>query len=171
MDKTNLQKLTADLQQKYPDAGIKSIEVDEGTGKSTFFIQPNKTNLAFLETGGLIPKTRTEYGAVITRDAIDRTLLDLAKKDPYTEEPIASFERAIKYYFIDPLVGSTVNFLSSIANKGFEHDIDDENIKNFFDVWAFDIRLHEVLEWIFLYLFKVGLVTTYKVLAIYEPRV
>jgi hypothetical protein len=171
MDKTNLQKLTADLQERYPDAGIKSIEVDEGTGKSTFFIQPNKTNLAFLEKGGLVPKIRTESAAVITRDAIDRTLLDLAKKDPYTEEPLASFERAIKYYYVDPLVGSTVNFLSSIANKGFEHDIDDENIKNFFDVWAFDIRLHEVLEWIFLDLFKVGQVTTYKVLAKYEPRV
>lgn len=171
MDKTNLQKLTADLQEKYPDAGIKSIEVDESTGKSTFLIQPNKTNLAFLERGGLIPKIRTETSAVITRDAIDRTLLDLAKKDPYTEEPTASFERAIRYYYIDPQIGPVVNFLSSIANKGFEHDIDDADIKNFFDVWAFDIRLHEVLEWIFLDLFKVGQVTTYKVLAKYEPRV
>jgi hypothetical protein len=171
MDKKNLQKMTADIQEKYPDAGIKSIEIDEKTGKSTFYVQPNKTNLAFLEKGGLVPKIRTESAAVITRDAIDRTLLDLAKKDPYTEEPAASFERAIKYYYIDPLIGPVVNFLSSIANKGFEHDIDDENIKNFFDVWAFDIRLHEVLEWIFLDLFKVGQVTTYKVLAKYEPRV
>lgn len=171
MKKENLQKLTADLQQRYPDAGIKSIEVDEASGKSTFFIQPNQKNLAFLEKGGLVPKIRTETSAVITRDAIDRTLLDLAKRDPYTEDPIVSFEKAIKYYYTDPLIGPTVNLLSSIANKGFEHDIDDDNIKNFFDVWAFDINLHEVLEWIFLDLFKVGQVTTYKVAAKYEPRI
>ncbi len=167
----DIEKLTAELKEKYPNAGIKSIEVDENTGKAVFFLQPTSTNLAFLDRGGIVPKIRTESGSVIQRDAIDRTVLDLAKKDPYTEDPVVSFEKAIKYYYTDPIIGPAINFLASVSNKGFEHDIDDENIKNFFDVWAFDIRLHEVLEWIFLDLFKVGQVFTYKVLSKYEPRI
>jgi hypothetical protein len=61
--------------------------------------------------------------------------------------------------------------LAGLACKGFENDVDDEAIKAFYDQWVFDVRLEEVLEWIFLDFFKVGHVTTYKVLANYEPRV
>lgn len=167
----DIDKITAELREKYPDAGIKSIEVDENTGKAVFFLNPTATNLAFLEKGGVVPKIRTETSSVIQRDVINRSVLDLAKKDPYTEDPVVSFEKAIRYYYTDPLIGPVVNFLSSVANKGFEHDIDDPVIKNFFDVWAFDIRMHEFLEWVFLDLFKVGQVFTYKVFAKYEPRI
>jgi hypothetical protein len=171
MKETKLNKITADLKKKYPDAGVQAVEVNEKDGTSTLYLRPKERNLAFLETGGVIPKIRTSNAAVITRDLIDRTLLDLAKKDPYTEDPKVSFEKAIRYYHTDPMLGPTINFLSSVSNKGFEHDIDDANIKNFFDVWAFDVGLHQVLEWIFLDFFKVGQVVTYKVLSKYEPRI
>lgn len=173
MDQKQLQEATASIQEKYPDVGIKSIEVDESTGKATFMVAPTQRSLAFLEQGGVTPKIYRgrESAATITRDFVQRQNLDLAQKDPYTEDPIDSFKRAIKYYYVDPMVGSATNILANLAKKGFENDIDDENIKNFYDVWAFDANFDDVLEWIFLDFFKVGHVTTYKVLAKYEPRV
>ena len=115
--------------------------------------------------------TNQERAATINRDYVQRTNLDLAQADPFTADPKALYDRAIKYYYIDPLVGAATNLLAGLARKGFENDIDDDNIKQFYDVWTFDVRFDEILEWVFLDFFKVGHVTTYKVLAKYEPRV
>lgn len=169
----NLDKITADLKEKYPEAGINTIEVDPATGKSTFFLTPNKKNLAFLNKPGdaIIPRNRAT-ASTITRDTMGRSYLDLASpKDAYDESPQECYKKALRYYYTEPIVGTTINLLSALAVKGFELDIDDENIKSFYDTWIFDVNLEEVLEWIFLDFFKVGQVTTYKVIAKYEPRV
>ena len=174
MESDTIRKVTATLQQEYPDIGIKSIEVNEKTGQSTFYIEPTKKALAFLGSreGGTTPILHSrETAATINRDFIQRTNLDLAAADPYSEDYKESFKRAIKYYYVDPLVGSSTNLLANLARKGFENDIDDDDIKQFYDVWTFDVGFDEILEWIFLDFFKVGHVTTYKVLAKYEPRV
>lgn len=171
MDQNKMNKITADLRKKYPDVGIKSISIDEKTGQSTFFLDPKPKTLAYLERGGIVPKQFKDKAAVITRDTIDRTFLDLTQKDPLQQTARETFENAINYYYTVPELGSTVNLLAGLASKGFEHDIDDENIKNFFDVWAFDVNFYELIDWLFLDFFKYGHVTTYKVLAKYEPRV
>lgn len=169
----NIDKITEELKQKYPDAGIHKIEVDEKSGKSTFYVDAKPKTLAFLERGGVIPKAFKEKAAVISRDTLERTFLDIAQleKDPLSLEPREYFQKAMDYYNTDAALGSAINILASLASKGFEHDIDDPNIKNFFDVWAFDVGFHEFLEWVFLDFFKVGHVTTYKAIAKYEPRV
>jgi len=174
MDNKNLKKVTADLQKKYPEVGIKSITVDEKSGTSTFLLDPHPKTLAYLERGGIVPKVFKEKASVISRDTLERSFLDLSQvhaKDPLQQTPQERFKNAIDYYYTVPEVGSTVNLLAGLASKGFEHDIEDENIKNFFDVWAFDTKFHELLDWIYLDFFKYGHVTTYKVLAKYEPRV
>jgi hypothetical protein len=174
MDQDKMNKVTADLQDKYPDVGIKSISIDEKTGKSTFLLDPKPRTLAYLERGGIVPKEFKDRAAVLTRDTLDRTLLDLQQqhaKDPLQQTPKERFENAIGYYNTVPELGTTVNLLAGLASKGFEHDIDDDNIKNFFDVWAFDVKFYELIDWLFLDFFKYGHVTTYKVLAKYEPRV
>lgn len=173
MKENTINNITATLQEKYPDVGIKSIEVDDATGKSTFYLNPTEKNLAFLERGGVTPRVYRgkESAATITRDYVQRTNLDLSQADPYEQEPITSYENAIKYYYTEPLIGSAVNLLANLAAKGFENDIDDEKLKLWYDTWLFDTRFEELLEWIFLDFFKVGAVHTYKVLAKYEPRV
>lgn len=175
MDSKEIAKITEDLQSKYPDVGIRSIEVNAEKGTSTFYIEPKPKTLAYLKEGGVIPKglppAYRAKAAVITRDTVDRTFLDLAQKDPMQMTKDEFVEKAINYYNTNGVVGSAINILSNLASRGFEHDIDDENIKNFFDVWAFDVRFPEILDWIFLDFFKTGHVTTYKVLAKYEPRV
>jgi len=173
MKKETLAQMTADIQEKYPDVGIQSIEVDESSGRSTFIVEPSKKSLAFLENGGaVVPHVFRDRASVITRDRVERTNLDLAvTKSPELLTPEETFKRAMKYYYIDPVVGTATNLLANLACKGFENDIDDPNIKQFFDTWMFDVGFSEILEWIFLDFFKVGHVTTYKVAAKYEPRV
>jgi len=172
MDIANVKQVTKELQDKYPDVGIKSIETGED-GTATFYLEPTKKSLAFIEKPGVAVKPHVfqERAATINRDAIDRNVLDLSQKDPYTEAPLESIKRAIKYYYTEPLVGSALNLLATMSTKGFEHDIDDPNIKNFYDTWAFDVNFEEVLEWVYLDFFKTGNVYTYKVLQKYEPRV
>ncbi len=166
-------KITAELQEKYPDVGIGKIEVDNASGKASFYLQPTKKSLAFLENGFTFktPDKFKERASTLTRDAIDRNVLDLSQKDPYDTDPIELFKLADRSYYTAPLVGSTTNLLASLGCKGFELDIDDDDIKSFYDSWNFDVDFSSVLEWIFLDFFKIGHVTTYKVLAKYEPRV
>jgi len=174
MKSKTINDITGIIKDKYPDVGIRSIEVNEKTGQSTFYISPTKKSLAFLDAnkGGVTPRmSNQEKAATTNRDYVQRTNLDLAQGDPYTEDPKESFKRATSYYYKDPTVGTATNILAGLARKGFENDIDDENIKQFYDVWTFDVGFDEVLEWVFLDFFKVGHVTTYKVLAKYEPRV
>ena len=171
MDENITNKITAELQEKYPDVGIRSISVDESAGTTTFLLNPTKKALAFLDSP-LVPHTYKEKSSTITRDFLSRSYLDLASnKDPFDEDPKILYEKAMRYYYTEPIVGSVINTLSSLACKGFENDIDDPNIKNFYDTWVFDVGFEEVLDWIFLELFKTSHVTTYKYIAKYEPRV
>jgi len=168
----DINKLTSDLQNRYPDAGIESLEINRETGQSVFMLKPNKRNLAILDKPGMAIKPRLESAATINRDYTSRQTLDLAlSKNPYDEDPKTLYKQAEKHYYTDPLVGSATNALASLSMKGFENDIDDENIKQFYDTWTFDVDFKEVLEWIFLDFFKIGHVVTYKVLSKYEPRV
>jgi len=170
-EKIDLQKLTADLKEKYPDAGITSVDVDTNSGKATFLLSPNKKNLAVLEKPGMAVQNRA-YGSTITRDALTRQSLHLLNPtSPYEMDAKTLFKKADEYYYTDPLLGSVVNTLASMSMKGFELDIDDKNVQSFYETWCFDVNFAQVLEWIFLDFFKIGHVTTYKVLAKYEPRV
>lgn len=170
MKDTTLQKVTETLKSEYPEVGIRKIEVN-GDGSSSFYLDPTQKSLAFLDQGAVVPRQFREKAATVTRDAMDRTFTDLAKRDPYDEAPEELFKRADRYYYTDPLVGTVINILAALATKGFENDIDDENIKQFYDTWCFDVNMAEMLEWVYLDFFKIGHVTTYKVLSKYEPRV
>lgn len=164
-------KITAELQARYPDVGIKSIEIDEQSGSSTLLVEPTAKSLAFLDNP-LVPHVYREKASTITRDTMNRSYADLAQaKDVYDEDPKNLYERVMKYYYTEPILGSAINLLSSLASKGFENDIDDPDIKNFYDTWAFDVNFEEVLDWIYLDLFKTSNVTTYKYIAKYEPRI
>jgi hypothetical protein len=175
METSAIEKVTAELKERYPDVGIRSIEVDEATGKSTFLLDqtPKAVQaLAYLKPDEAItPHINRERAATITRDAINRSVLDLAQKDPFDADPKELFPRARRYYFSEPLVGGSTDFLASISAKGFEHDVDDPDVKNFYDAWAFDVNFPELIEWMFLEFFRSGNVFTYKAIAKYEPRV
>jgi len=169
MDSKQLQKITADMKEKYPQAGIRKIEINETTGKSTFFLQPTESVLATMEGGGLTP--RLAKASTIRRDAISRSVLDLGKTSVAEEDPKQIFIRAIRYYSEADVYGTHIDILTNFASKGFENDIDDDTIKLFYDVWNFDVGFKQILDWIFFDFFRVGMVRTYKIIGKYEPGV
>ena len=172
MDSTKLQKVTADLKTQYPEVGIQKIEVDDVTGKSTFFMLPTKKVLATLSPEKAINlHGAAEFASTLRRDVIDRSVLDLVKKSVSEEEPQELFKRAIKYYYESDYYGSHIDILTNFAAKGFENDIDDDKIKAFYDTWNFDVNFTQIIGWIFFDFFRVGMVRTYKIIGKYEPGV
>lgn len=172
MDPKQLEKVTADIKNKYPDVGIQKIEVDEVTGKSTFFMVPTARVLAALppdKGSGLTP--RIAHASTLRRDTLDRSYLDLGKPSPNDEDPHELYRRSMKYYVEADIYGSHIDVLSNMSSKGFENDIDDDNIKLFFDVWNYDVGFRQILEWIFFDFFRVGMVRTYKIVGKYEPGI
>ena len=175
MDSNTINKVAEELKTRYPEVGIRSIELGDN-GTATFMLNPTQKSLAFLggEDGmsAVTPRMRKASASTIRRDAVDRSVLDLmGPKDAFDDTPQNSIKRANRYHYVEPLVGSTNNLLASLSAKGFENDIDDPDIKNFYDTWVFDVNFEEIVEWIFLEFFKTGNVFTYKVLQKYEPRV
>jgi len=172
MDSEKLTKITSDLKDKYPDLGIQRIEVDEATGKSSFFVQPTQKVLASLPADKAIKLHGPSYGAVIRRDVLDRSYLDLSvTTSPSDLDPKEAYRRSIKYYFEADIYGAHVDILTNLSCKGFENDIDDDQIKTFYDTWNFDVGFDKLLYWIFFDFFRVGMVRTYKIIGKYEPGI
>lgn len=172
MDSKEIAKITEDIKQKYPNAGIQKIEVDSGKGTSTFYLRPTSDLLASLPTEKAVQLRGPVTAATIRRDAVNRTYLDLVTQTtPSTLDPQEIFNRAMKYYYEADYYGAHIDILANFASKGFENDIDDDKIKAFYDTWNFDVNFTKLLDWIFLDFFRVGMVRTYKIVGKYEPGV
>lgn len=107
----------------------------------------------------------------LTLDVLSRDYLDLSNKAVNEMSPKELYCKAIEYYRTKPVYGGSIDVLSNFASKGFENDIDDPTIKNFFDTWVIDTGFDVIVEKIFLDLIRVGLVRTYKILGKYEPKI
>ena len=171
MDNIKLKNITKELQEKYPDVGIKRVEIDESSGKSTLYLQPRNKELASLPASKAINLRTFELASVIKRDAVTRSTLDLVKTSPVDKDPNVLYTDAIRYYYEYDVYGAHIDILANFAAKGFENDIDDPDIKLFYDVWNFDVGFQQILDWIFFDLFRVGLVRTYKIIGKYVPGV
>lgn len=167
----DIDKLTDKLRDKYPSAGIQRIDYTEGDTSASFFMTPTKKTLAMLESKNAI-KPHIAIGSTVNRTTLDRSFVDLAlSKSPYSEDPKELYNRSMKYYFEDDVYGASIDTLSNFASKGFENDIDDANIKAFYDTWCFDVNFKQVLDWIFLDFFRIGMVRTYKIVGKYEAGI
>ena len=137
MDSKELGKITKELNTRYPDIGIHKIEVDSNSGKASFYMKSTNKVLASLPGDKAIRLRTSEAAAILRRDAVDRSTLDLIKKSPYEDDPRNIFTRAMKYYFENDAYGSHIDILTNFAAKGFENDIDDDKIKAYYDTWCF----------------------------------
>jgi hypothetical protein len=157
----DLLKITADLRDKYPDLDIQKVEMGQD-GSASLYLRPNDKVLASMEKS-----------SILRRNYLTRTDLDLLaeKKKPSQVAPHSLYKRSYELYWDADLYGSVINTLANFAMKGFENDVGDPNIQHFFDSWVIDTNFNEVLEWIYLDFFRMGMVRTYKVLGKYEPKI
>lgn len=171
MDSKELGKITAELQNKHPDVGIQKIELDETSGKASFFIKPTNKMLASLPPDQAYRLRPIETASTLRRDVLSRTNLDLISTSPYEMDSTDIFKNSFQYYYEEDIYGSHIDILSNLASKGFENDISDHKVKAFYDTWCFDVNFRQILDWIFLDFFRVGMVRTYKIIGKYNPGV
>jgi len=187
----NLENEMAVLASKYDNLELKSSQYDESKGQLQMVLEVKGGPDAPSLPSGVEIIGRTEVSAadliaenpilpanyaranrrLIELDPLGRGDLDLAKPSVLTDSPQSIYKRAIDYYRSKDVYGSHVNVLTNFASKGFENDINDENIKNFYDSWVVDVGFDDIVEKIFFDFFRVGMVRTYKVLGKYEPKI
>ena len=148
-------------------AGVHELEIDVGPkGRPV-------TELAYLtgKDGERSPLRFHEGGRVVTRDFLRRVDLDLMSKSPVTRmKPDKIYQQAINYYRTKGHYGTIVDTLSNFAAKGFKNDIDDLDIKLFYDTWGSEINFQETVEKVFFDFFRVGLVRTFKIVGKFDPK-
>lgn len=104
-------------------------------------------------------------------DPMSRQDLDLAKKSVLDAEPQELYKRSIEYSKSKDIYGTVINVLTNFSSKGFENDVDDPTIKDFYDNWCVDVGFDDIVEKIFYDFFRVGLVRTYRIMGRYEPKI
>jgi hypothetical protein len=168
MVKKDLGVLKNELNKKY---NTEILEIEENkNGSVSFMIDSKNVSSEFLKD----KKVNDEkvVGSVVSRPRLDRSYLDLQdKKSVADKAPHDLYTQSMTEYKVDPIYGASINVLSNFACKGFENDSDDLDIKYFFDCWCFDVDFEEVLSWIFLDFFRIGMVRTYKILGKYEQGI
>lgn len=148
--------------------GVHSMEIDVGPEGRPF------KELAYLsgEDGEANPIRFWEGGRNISRDWLRRVDLDLLIGKPQVVQarPEQLYESAINTYHSQGMIGTIIDTLTNFAAKGFKNDIDDENIKLFYDTWAREIDFQAVVEKIFFDFFRVGMVRTFKIVGKFDPK-
>jgi hypothetical protein len=164
----------AEYLEEFPEAELAHVVAGED-GQRHYMFRPKK--LAFLKSQGAISTVPEQFrakqkarAAVMYRDTLMRTDLDLARPDVVNESPEKIYERVRSYYRSKDVFGSYIDVLCDLAISGFENDCEDMSIKEFYDNWCEDVDLEQVLEWIFQEFWRSGMVRTYKVLGKYEPQ-
>jgi hypothetical protein len=149
--------------------GVHEMEIEVGPGGRPV------TELAYLsgKDGEVSPVRFRTQADVISRDYLRRLDLDLlvGQPDPTKIRPERSYQKALNFYRSKGAYGTVVDTLTNFSSKGFKNDIDDPDIKLFYDTWARDVGFDEVVEKIFFDFFRVGMVRTLKVVGKFEPRI
>lgn len=119
-----------------------------------------------------VGRLRSERASIMSRDPLSRGYLDLGKR-PFLDQatPQEIYSRSISYYRTKNTYGSYIDTLSNFASSGMVNDIDDDDIRSFYDHWVIDSGLDVLVEQIFLEMFRTGFVRTYRVMAKYVPKV
>jgi len=192
MDKTNLDltQIKNRLDAKFRNVNIHDI-IDNEDGSMSILVSGHEdhldTALSMMNTetptykslpaidredAHKLRRTRMETASSIRRDPLGGDYLDLTKKPSVTTaKPQELYKRAMEYYKSQDVYGSAIDLMTNFASKGLRNDIDDPNIKNFFDNWVVDTGFDVTTEQVFFEFFRSGFVRTYKVVSKYEPKI
>jgi hypothetical protein len=181
----DLKKAIDDLNKKYKNVRVLDASYNKD-GSASLKLEVNKDSadaaisnfklagvqVSEIEDTSPVLNYRKEYSSILTRDAINPSYLDL----PVTPSILdvskpALYKRAINYYREEDVYGSSIDLLANLAYSGFHNDIDDPDIKNFYENWVADVEFPTIVEQIFFDFFRVGLIRTYKIVGDYLPKV
>ena len=76
---------------------------------------------------------------------------------------------AVRHYFNDPLIGKIIELMTIFSNDGFRNEVSDPKIKEFYDQWCRDVKMDQVLTWIFTEYYRSGNVYVARQLSQHSP--
>lgn len=189
MSKENLDlhNIKKELNKRYKNAYIQDIidnndgsvsivlsgsveNIDKALGKLN---QPSFSELPPVDSSDVSKlKILRESATVVRRDSMGPDYMDLSVKPGVLEaKPQDLYKRSMDYYFTQDVYGSSIDLLTNFASKGFKNDIDDIDIRNFYDNWVIDTEFDKIVDQIFFEFFRSGFVRTYKAVGKYIPKI
>lgn len=185
-NKTDFSEVLNRLNSRYKNVDIHSI-VDNGDGSVSLVIGSNDSEainkaLSALGKGTVdslpvvsseaLSGVSQERASVVYRDPLSRGYLDLATRPGALKAtPQEIYKRSVEMYRTRDVYGTFIDTLTNFSSKGMVNDLDDDNIRNFYDHWVIDAGVDVIVEQIFFEFFRSGFVRTYRVLGKYEPKV
>jgi len=186
----DLEKEVNKLASKYENIKVQSASWNEEDGEMTVQVAiqggptdadklPSSVEVVHTEpagdmVGSVTPIYSSERAALrrLDLDPLSRADLDLLDGPSVLEAtPQQLYQRSINAWRSKDIYGTVINTLTNFASKGFENDIDDPTIKNFYDSWVVDTGFDDIVDKIYFDLFRVGIVRTYKIRGKYEPKI
>lgn len=179
----DLEDKVKQLGSKYDNLTVESAKVEDGQLVMKVSLRGESPLPDLSDDQDLLQSSMGDVGSIsdfpmeqsnmrrITLDPLTRGDLDLAKASVLRSTPQELYQRSINYSRTKDIYGTALNILTNFASKGFENDIDDVTIKNFYDSWVSDSGFDDIVEKIFYDFFRVGMVKTYRILGQYVPKI
>lgn len=156
------------LSHKEVAEGVHELEIEVGEKGLP------ASSLAYLtgKDGQASPLRFHAAGREITRDFLRRSELDMLfpQGDPVRAKPEKNYAKALDLYRAKGTYAQTVDTLTNFASKGFKNDIDDPDIKLFYDTWVIETGFRPTIEKILFDFFRVGMVRTLKIVGKFDPK-
>lgn len=104
------------------------------------------------------------------RDILGGSYLDLRDKGAEETEALKLYKRSSDEYYKTGIYGTHLDMLSNFAATGFYNEINNPEIKEFYDSWAKDTKFVDLVGKIFHNLFKYSVCYVLRATGPYEPH-
>lgn len=104
------------------------------------------------------------------RDGLSNSYLDLRGKTAAETEAINLYSRSEDEYYNTGIYGTTIDLLSNFASTGYYNEINNQEIKEFYDSWVRDVGFLPIVKEIFHNLFRYGVAYVLPSYSTYEPH-
>lgn len=154
---------------------IRERKYTSGSLAEKLFLELERDNLSTkLEIAKMKDEiiTGKEYATLNTsyRDTLENSYLDARKKTPEESKAKELYERSDREYIRTGIYGTTIDRYSNFAATGFFNEIDDIEIKDFYDAWVFDTSFVSTVHSVFHQLFKQNVCYLMLLWGDYEPH-
>lgn len=104
------------------------------------------------------------------RDTLKDSYLDLRERSAEEVEAIKLYDRSAKEYYRTGIYGSTIDVLSNLSSTGFYNEINNLEIKEFYDSWVRDSQFIYTVKKIFHNLYRYNVCYVMPAYGSYDPH-
>lgn len=104
------------------------------------------------------------------RDGLSNSYLDLREKGSEESKALDLYKRSKQEYYRTGIYGTHLDLLSNFAATGFYNEINNPEIKEYYDAWAVDTQFVDTVRKIFHDLFQYSVAYVLRATGPYEPH-